>query len=188
MPNDDTDFFIKVIEQDVLTKAIREHGFLKPSPYDPTGGSRTPGLKILKRDWSLPPSGDRIEGVGVHFEFKRPRHFYIHVEIEPYDNGKSIKPNDPRLVRLADELRTKAELLASIRSRIMEDETTKEESRATISGLGDTDKPNTNGAVKFEGLSDDCSPHECAEFLAGIIAKVTKFVDLSVAEQYAARG
>jgi len=99
-------FFEDICEQQILKDALLKHGFLKPNPYTPEGGVRNDGLKFEKRNWFLPATGDRVERVCVHYESARRGHFCIHVEIDPYDKGKSIKPGDRRLITLAFELKT----------------------------------------------------------------------------------
>src|SRR5262245_19952564 len=104
MEKEDITFLRQILEIEEFTHACSRHGHRKPTLYEPGGGVRNPGLKIEKNSWSLCTKGDQVERVGVHYESVRPGHFAIHVEIEPYEKGKSIKENDIRLTTLAYQL------------------------------------------------------------------------------------
>ncbi len=178
----DDEFFHLVKDNRQVTDVLAKHGFLEPIVYRRgDGGVHNDGVIFRKRAWYLPAKGERVERVNVHFECTRPGHLARHVEIDPYEKAKSIKANDVRLTTLADELKRKADLLGTVRHRVMSDDLVEHRFGATTSQLEPVDHPNANSAVKFSGPDAHCSPEEFAVFVAEVIDALAPTIDELVA-------
>lgn len=175
-------FFNGICEQKTLKDALTGQGFLSPKPYDPGNGIKNDGLKFEKEGWLIPTHSDQVKGVCVHYESKCPGHLCVHVEIDPYEKGKSMnEEDDPRFITLASELKIKAMLLQNIQEYFSENKEVSAAVYALPLPPRSTDHPNTNAAVKFQKLGKDCTTEECAEFFAIVINLVTPAIDTIVA-------
>jgi hypothetical protein len=174
----DADHFDAIRTSESVRRVLAGLLFEEPEVWC-KGRDHNDGMKITKRDWTIPCPGPGVDGVNVHYEMRRPGAIQIDVEIFPY-RGSIDK--DVHLAReLKETLALKGQLLRDIRVTVLDDRGCVEGLGATAKGLRDTDATSSLCAVQFLRSKERAPAIEFdSAFVVRVLETATPIVDEAV--------